>query len=420
MKLLIYSHSYAPSVGGVETIVLSLARGLSELHDSSGGNEFDITVVTKTPSNDPDEAAPSFRVIRQPGLMRLFQLLRECDVLHVAGPAIAPLALNVVARKPVVIEHHGYQSVCPNGLLIQQTDKSVCPGHFQAGNYRKCATCLEKNSSKIQSWAKLLLMFPRCFLANHASANLAVSNYSLRRCALPRSTLIYHGIAEPVAQTSHDCSERDASQGTCFAYVGRLVSEKGVSTLLEAAGILRDEGHRFEVRIIGDGPELSKLREKIIHERLESTFKLTGFLTGEAFAQSMWDVQVVIMPSVWEETAGLAAMEQMMRGRLVIASNIGGLGEVVGDAGMKCEPADPAGLADAMRKVLLQPTLIDSYGHLARKRAKELFALDRMIEEHAQVYRAVSMGPSWSSGASSDLSQMTGSPCVTSKVNTRP
>jgi hypothetical protein len=43
MKLLLYSHFFAPSIGGVETIVLSLARGLAELRDSNGAPEFEIT-----------------------------------------------------------------------------------------------------------------------------------------------------------------------------------------------------------------------------------------------------------------------------------------------------------------------------------------------------------------------------------------
>ena len=46
-------------------------------------------------------------------------------------------------------------------------------------------------------------------------------------------------------------------------------------------------------------------------------------------------MRVVVMPSQWEETAGLAAIEQMMRGGVVIASDIGGLGEVVSEAGLR-------------------------------------------------------------------------------------
>ena len=50
MKLLLYSHFFAPSVGGVETIVLSLARGLAEVRTADGLSEFDLTLVTETPS----------------------------------------------------------------------------------------------------------------------------------------------------------------------------------------------------------------------------------------------------------------------------------------------------------------------------------------------------------------------------------
>lgn len=236
-------------------------------------------------------------------------------------------------------------------------------------------------------------MFPRHFLTRRVAANIAVSNHSLKRCGLPRSSVVYHGIKDPLesaALSDETCSSRGR---ICFAYVGRLVSEKGISVLLEASRLLREEGHSFEVRLIGDGPERSKLEAIIAHDRLESCIQVTGFLTGAALAEALCDVHVVVMPSVWEETAGLAAMEQMLRGRLVIASDIGGLGEIVGGAGLKCPPGDAPALASAMRDILLQPALIDSFGKMARERALLLFARERMIAEHARVYRGLSAAP---------------------------
>lgn len=117
---------------------------------------------------------------------------------------------------------------------------------------------------------------------------------------------------------------------------------------------------------------------------------ITGFLTGPALADALRDVGVVVMPSVWEETAGLAAIEQMMRGRLVIASEVGGLGEIVGEAGLKCPPGNAKALADCMRAVLQDNALIESCGRKARERALHFFVRGRMIEEHANAYRAVS------------------------------
>jgi glycosyltransferase involved in cell wall biosynthesis len=90
MKLLVYSHYFAPSVGGVETIVLALARGLAELHDSGGAPQFEVTLVTQTPAGNYDDASLPFRTIRQPGFVQLWRLVRNSDVVHVAGPAMAP------------------------------------------------------------------------------------------------------------------------------------------------------------------------------------------------------------------------------------------------------------------------------------------------------------------------------------------
>ena len=60
MKLLFYSHYFAPSIGGVETIVLSLARGLAEVRTPNGATEFDLTLVTETPAEDgPISCSPA-------------------------------------------------------------------------------------------------------------------------------------------------------------------------------------------------------------------------------------------------------------------------------------------------------------------------------------------------------------------------
>jgi glycosyltransferase involved in cell wall biosynthesis len=95
------------------------------------------------------------------------------------------------------------------------------------------------------------------------------------------------------------------------------------------------------------------------------------------------------MPSVWEETAGLSAIEQMMRGKLVIVSAIGGLQEVVGDTGLTFPPGDANALAECMRSVIDNPASLLDLGKKARDRALALFERQRMIDEHASVYRRV-------------------------------
>jgi len=93
---------------------------------------------------------------------------------------------------------------------------------------------------------------------------------------------------------------------------------------------------------------------------------------------------------VWEETAGLAAIEQMMRGRLVIASKIGGLAEVVNDTGLTFPAGNAQALADVIRTILKDPANVEVLGPKARDRAVRFFLRERMIEDHARVYRTLS------------------------------
>src|SRR5215470_7875212 len=387
MKLLLYSHFFAPSIGGVESIALSLAAGLTELRKPSNGTnerEFDVTVVTKTPAGGFDDRTLSFRIIRKPGLVELWRLIRECDLIHIAGPALAPLILGKLAGKPIVVEHHGYQAICPNGQLIHQPEGSMCPGYFQARRYRECLRCEYLHLGNFSNLPSVAFMFPRYWLSQGVARNVAISQHVMARSGLPRSLVIHYGV-EPGDLTKRlPTQERITSAGICFGYVGRMVAEKGIPSLLRATRILKDQGHRFAERLVGDGPERSKLEAIISAERLESYVRSTGYLSGKDLDDAMRDIDVVVMPSICEETAGLAAIEQMMRGRLVIASNIGGLAEVVADAGLRCTPGSPEALAECMASVLQDPLLIDSLGAQARERALKLFARKRMIEEHAR------------------------------------
>jgi glycosyltransferase involved in cell wall biosynthesis len=144
--------------------------------------------------------------------------------------------------------------------------------------------------------------------------------------------------------------------------------------------------------LIGDGPERTKLEGEIQRQGLGSHIHITGFLRGTELVSMLAKVDVVVMPSVWEETAGLSAIEQMMRGRLVIASDIGGLGEVVGNAGMVCPPGDAEALAACMAYVIVHPECLATLGNKAREHALTTFRYTRMLEDHVEVYRQVFSG----------------------------
>jgi glycosyltransferase involved in cell wall biosynthesis len=99
-----------------------------------------------------------------------------------------------------------------------------------------------------------------------------------------------------------------------------------------------------------------------------------------------------VMPSVCEDVAPLAAMEQMMAGRLLIGSDIGGLGLVVDGFGLKFPPGDAKALASCMRQVMDDPSRAAALGQSARPRALQMFSQDRMVAEHARLYRELLRG----------------------------
>jgi glycosyltransferase involved in cell wall biosynthesis len=408
MKLLIYSHYFAPSVGGVETIVTLLARKLCEIQNvpppevqlnqiqpnqaQPNKNELDVTVATQTPAAGLDDRSFPFRVVRAPTARQLWRLIRRADIVHVAGPSLLPMFLAKLGRKPYVVEHHGYQAICPNGVLIHQPDREICPGHFQAGHYGACIRCQHQEMSWPKAVVRLLMMFPRHSLSRAANSNIFITRHSLERHRLPRAQVIYYGI-EPTTQDSNGVqTTTDSNTGpTRFAYVGRLVPEKGLDILLIAAELLKNEGCIFELLLIGDGSERSRLETIIKTRGLNHLIRITGFLRGTALADQMNQINAVVMPSIWEETAGLAAIEQMMRGRTVIASDIGGLGEVVGNAGLKFPAGDANRLAEQMRGVIqADAQQLSTLGAAASARANSLFHVNRMVAEHVALYRKLS------------------------------
>jgi glycogen synthase len=383
MKILIYAHDFFPTVGGVQTYVFELACGLSEWGgDDSDRDLMEVTVVTRTRLQTAEDHSWPFRLVRCPHFRQFIGLVRRADVVHIAGPALLPMMMGLIFQKPVVVEHHGYQSICPNGLLFLGTDRTVCPGHFMASRYWDCVRCNSEEMGRLKSLRALLLEFPRRWLCKLVSSNVAITSHVAHRIMLPRTQTIFYGIRDP-GPVPLDRNGNVVQIG----YVGRLVVEKGSPILLEAARRLKDDGFSFHLTFVGGGPLRERLESESRALGLTNDVTFTGDLAGADLERAVRPLHIVVMPSMCEETAGLAAIEQMMRGRVVIASDIGGLSEVVGEAGFKFTPGDSEALCACFRKVLKDPSLVASLGSLARDRAVKLFSRDDMIRAHVSLYR---------------------------------
>src|SRR6266853_991172 len=172
------------------------------------------------------------------------------------GPPGILISKGLLARKSVVIEHHGFQTICPTGQLLIEPSSAPCPGHFMAGRHRECLRC-RSNNNWLASSKLWLLTFVRRFLCSRVAANVMPTEWLSGLIHLPYAVSIPHGI-----ETMARDSESPHSFGPPrIIFQGRLVTTKGLPVLLEAASILRLENRAFELLVIGDGPERIAIEE---------------------------------------------------------------------------------------------------------------------------------------------------------------
>jgi glycosyltransferase involved in cell wall biosynthesis len=236
MEILLYGEYFLPIVGGVQTSLALLAEGLANHRqpaDGCGPPRVNVTLVTRTPAGQMDDPALPYGIVRKPDLWRLIQLIWRSDVVHLAGPCFLPLLLARLIRKAVVIEHHGYQAACLNGTFLMEPSHAICPGHLQLGNYRECIRCGSQTMGRLAVLRALALSFPRRWLCKGVAANVTITNHVALRLKLPKSRTIYYRIkivdaTMPTGGNAHGPTPQ-------ISYVGRLVNEKGLPVLLQAA-----------------------------------------------------------------------------------------------------------------------------------------------------------------------------------------
>lgn len=380
-KLVIYSADFWPVVGGIQSVVMTLVRGISA--EGRFSPLMECTVVTETPAGAASDSHLPFRVVRRPKLIELARLLWRSDLVHIAGPALRPLVLSFILRKKVVVEHHGFQTVCPNGLLFHEPSRTACPGHFLAGLHFECWKC----NAGVGYWRSLklwALTFLRRWLCRFVAANIAPTRWSKRLLRLPRTFVISHGVSERPASpfSPVKCPQ--------FAFVGRLVSTKGIELLLSASRELWNKGLEFRLLIIGDGPERKTLERLCREFGFAQRVEFVGEKTSEKDMQALVsDAIAVVVPSVGAEVFGLVAAENMMRGRAAIVPDHGALAEIIGETGLKFAGSDANSLAACMETLLRSPEIAIDLGARARRRSLNRFGAAQMLDGHHSLYQQV-------------------------------
>jgi glycosyltransferase involved in cell wall biosynthesis len=148
----------------------------------------------------------------------------------------------------------------------------------------------------------------------------------------------------------------------------------------------------FRLKIVGDGTERGRLESLACDLGLSAQVEFLGSTSVENIPNLLRDAVAVIMPSIWEDVAPLVAYEQLMHGHLVIASDLGGLGEIVDGVGLKFPPGDAEALAACMWRALAEPNLVSGLRRKAQERARDAYSLERTVANHLCVFKEATAG----------------------------
>ena len=178
-------------------------------------------------------------------------------------------------------------------------------------------------------------------------------------------------------------------------FVGRHIERKGICYLIEAAKYLpRDQ---FEIRIVGVGDLTEQLKEQAAHASADSAeIIFTGKLSPEALANEYKTANVFTLPAIVDskgdtEGLGVVLIEAMELGLPIVASNVGGIPDVVvdGESGILVPEKDPQALANAYKRLAADPELVKQLLAGSQKRIAECFTWDGIIERQIAVYNKV-------------------------------
>jgi glycosyltransferase involved in cell wall biosynthesis len=322
--ILFYSPQSLPSIGGLQYVVHYWAAGLTK-------KGYAITLLTETEGDTGHDKLQPYRVDRNAGWWAQVKVIRQAGCLIMFNVSLKGLPAWLMAS-----------------ILSILSGKGVIP------LYLSHHTALWYDNGP-RPWRQRL---KRWIANNLAAKNCACSNYiaSLyKNCAT-----IYSPYRNDVFVPGHETPVPGS-----ILFVGRLVSDKGVDLLLQACGILKNQGVSFQLTIAGDGPDRQKLEEFTLPPPPRSprqsgiAVKWSGSVSQSALIQLMQTHQIMVVPSRMEPM-GMVVAEGLACGCRMVVSNQGGLPEVGGPFCRYFETGNVESLAATLKVALENPLEIDS------------------------------------------------------------
>jgi glycosyltransferase involved in cell wall biosynthesis len=336
MRVLLYSHFFAPGSGGLATFTDSLADSL----DSLG-----VTVRMATATAGTSAVTRSWPIHWAVTTRDLIRLCRWAEVVHMNGFRAAVVGAAWLTRRPVIWTHHEY-SFCPTGLGWWR-------GRDRSFAMPQCWACLmDRGYGRRAAVRRLTATVARMVSRRLVRVHTTTTQHMKGRLDLTSAVVVPLGVALPNGESQ--VTKTHHSEFT-VAYVGRLIPEKGVDVAIRAVAEARRLGSNVRLEVIGDGPERRVLEELARRDLPDSACTFVGSVSRDAAIARMKLADAVIVPSVWSEPAGFVVIEAMASGVPVIATNAGGIPELAGGAALLAPRSDVASFAQALTELASDP-----------------------------------------------------------------
>jgi glycosyltransferase involved in cell wall biosynthesis len=312
-------------------------------------------------------------------------LSTNADVMHVQNffPLFSP-AIHSGARAAgaATVQHlRNYRLMCFNGFVRDNSICELCLGKAPLAGVRY--KCYRGSRSASTVFAAMLLLH-RTLGTWDRDVDAFVVNTEFSRAKFVEAGLPRERLHVKPNFLMGDPGSTDPALGRFVAYVGRLEQKKGVITLLDAWRHLKG----IPLKIIGDGPMLSELTDRVDGSPLASDVQFLGRLEHARVLHVLSEAGLLVMPSEWYETFGRTMMEAFALGIPVVASRMGAMEEVVDPerTGWHFNPGDPTDLAATIEAAWNDTSERRRRGREARAEFEEKYTADTNYTRLMEIY----------------------------------
>lgn len=306
------------------------------------------------------------------------------DVVHfhnIVGLSIGLIDECYQRRIPTVMTLHDYWGICFKNTLLKNSG-NICK---QGGLV--CLDCREMLAGRLPLPSPVrnahILFALRQVDRLITPSRYAAAQYAANGIPNGKIMVIHNGIdAENFAP-----DQRSPAKLT-LGFIGHLGKHKGLDVLLHALSLM--DASQVRLLVVGTGEDAERFRT-FCHERgLDPFVTFCGQVENRRIATLYQQIDVLVVPSVWPENSPVTITEAMASGIPVIASDVGGIGELVEDGvtGYLIPLRDSLAIAERIGRFLARPELLKTMGERALTKI-QAYQMRQQVERIVDVYREV-------------------------------